>query len=102
MGPRVEDKSSKRVASSVRTMSKDLCTGDRVMIMSAGGHIPLYGIARFRTRFEGMKRVEEWIVYDKELRGRPFTTLRAEDEGERWARGWDTPEANALRVACAL
>lgn len=24
------------------------------------------------------------------------------DEGSTWARGWDTPEANALRVAVAL
>lgn len=29
-------------------------------------------------------------------------TVRRRDEGVVWARGWDTPAANALRTAIAL
>lgn len=28
--------------------------------------------------------------------------VRRQDEGITWARGWDTPEANALRTSVAL
>lgn len=79
-----------------RAAIKNLCTGDRVTVVSVGNRFTLRGYARFKSEYA------EWVVYDTSLRGQSIFKLRQQDEGTYWVRGWDTPEADALRVACAL
>lgn len=70
----------------VVTVHRAVVTG-RVQTASGGRNI----------RWKGVYRVDGVATLQR-LHGR---VLRR-DEGVTWARGWDTKEADALRVACAL
>jgi len=49
-----------------------------------------------------IKRKGLYIVYGVTTPQRVHGIVRRKDEGVTWARGWDTKEADALRVAVAL
>lgn len=79
--------------------------GDKIVVLGVAGEVaPAYV-----RRSTGGRKIEHRRVgtFSMETVKRQYGqsrggTVYRRDEGVTWARGWDTKEAAALRVACAL
>ncbi len=79
------------------------------------------GFRGHRTSYDGNTWAEDSVVFSSHViearvtrvlakrkklwwsaKGRTGTLWATSGEGREWARGWDTPEADALRAAVAL
>lgn len=84
--------------------------GDKITVVCPewplGTSLPYRALVRRAT---GSRRIEHrrvgafsTEVVENMLGGSRNGTVYRKDEGITWARGWDTPEANALRTFVAL
>lgn len=90
----------KRVKNPLGMLPKAPQKGDKItIVLSITG--PAKAIVRRST---GGRKIELKLSasFTAETLSRRGETVRRRDEGITWARGWDTKEADALRVACAL